>query len=68
MKDDRQEIPVQRLTRNCDCGGVVTVTIAHYQRVACRGCGRIYWALRPTHDLTLELRPWPGLHIGTPDQ
>lgn len=57
---ERAETPRERLSVVCECGQVITCDIEHYQKVACRGCHKIFWALQPTRHGGMKLFPWPG--------
>lgn len=59
---ERDETPREVVQTTCDCGRPIVVNIEHYQRVACRDCGKIYWALQPKRNGPLVLFPWPGTH------
>ncbi len=68
MKKPRPESPVERLEHDCTCGQKVIVTIGHYQRVMCRSCGLIWWALQPKRDGLLKLFVWPGLEMANENE
>jgi ribosomal protein S27E len=58
----RAETPKRFFDENCEaCGGRVRVELEHYQRVRCRHCGKIFWALQPNLNGELKLFPWPGV-------